>query len=225
MSQPTQPQPIPSSRALRPAESDDCRAPGRKRDASRDADLCRAALEVLTEVGYDRLTVDAVATRAGAGKATVYRRWSDKADLVSDAVSRMKEPAAQPDTGSLRGDLEAIARHFDPVEDQFKMEIMAGLVSALVHDTDLRAAFAQNFLAPREQVFRTVFDRAVDRGEIAPHPNPPLVAKILMSMAFHRMITTGQPPDTAFALTIIDQIIMPLATAPASAFSAAAVSG
>ena len=68
-----------------------------------------AALELLAEIGYDRLSIDAVAARAKASKMTIYRRWSGKAELVVDALSSLRKPGEVPDTGSLRGDLEAMA--------------------------------------------------------------------------------------------------------------------
>ena len=184
--------------------------PGRKRDASRDDALRQAALEVLAEVGYDRLTIDAVAARAGAGKATCYRRWAGKAELVVDAVGRMKAAPTQPDTGTLRGDLVELTCHFNDVDDTFRTDVQAGLVSGLVHDAKLREAFAELFIAPRKAVYRAVFDRAIQRGEIAPVPNYELLSDIVPSMVFHRLILTGRPPDPAFILTILDQIVLPL---------------
>src|ERR1700685_4779382 len=76
--------------------------------ASRDAALRDAALELLAEIGYDRLTIAAVAARAKASKMTIYRRWSGKAELVVDALSCLRQPGEVPDTGSLRGDLQGL---------------------------------------------------------------------------------------------------------------------
>jgi AcrR family transcriptional regulator len=187
-------------------------APGRKRDSSRDDALCQAALEVLAEVGYDRLTIDAVAARAGAGKATCYRRWAGKAELVVDAIGRMKAQPAQPDTGTLRGDLVELTCHFHDGDDAFRTDVQAGLVSGLVHDAKLREVFAEQFIAPRKAVFRAVFDRAVERGEIVPVPNYDLLSDVIPSIAFHRLILTGRPPGAAFIETVLDQIVLPLAT-------------
>jgi AcrR family transcriptional regulator len=184
--------------------------PGRKRDASRDADLCQAALELLAELGYDRLTIDAVAARAGAGKATVYRRWPGKAELVADAMSRMKAAPDHVDTGSLRGDLVEFTCHLQAADNPFQTSVAAGLVSALVHDADLRAAFAEHFLAPRRQILQAMFERAAERGEIQPQPDFGLLAEVLPAMAIHRMVTTGLAPDAEFALTLIDRVILPL---------------
>ncbi|MEY9858855.1 AcrR family transcriptional regulator [Catenulispora sp. GAS73] len=189
-------------------------APGRKRDSSRDDALCQAALELLADVGYDRLTIDAVAARAGAGKATCYRRWAGKAELVVDAIGRMKAALELPDTGTLRGDMVELTCHFHDPEDAFRTEVQAGLVSGLVRDAKLREVFAEQFIAPRKAVFRTVFERAIERGEIAPVPNYELISDIVPSMAFHRMIMTGRAPDATFIQTILDQIVLPLVTAP-----------
>jgi AcrR family transcriptional regulator len=189
-------------------------SPGRKRDASRDDALCQAALEVLAEVGYDRLTIDAVAARAGAGKATCYRRWAGKAELVVDAIARMKARPVMPDTGTLRGDLVELTCHFHDADDPFRTEVQAGLVTGLVHDAKLREVFTEQFIAPRKAVFRTVFEQAIERGEIAPVPNYQLLSDVVPSMVFHRMILTGQPPDEAFILAVLDQIVLPLTRNP-----------
>lgn len=189
-------------------------ASGRKRNASRDDDLCRAALELLSELGYDRLTMDAVAARAGAGKATLYRRWPGKAELVVDALGRMKACAEETDTGSLRGDLVAMACHFDAGDDPFQTGVTAGLVSALVHDAQLRDAFAEHFLAPRKRMQLTVLERAARCGEIPPQQDFDLLAGVLPAMVFHRMMTTGQAPDGDFVLTVIDRVLLPLARLP-----------
>lgn len=187
---------------------------GRKRDASRDEDLCRAALALLAEVGYDLLSTDAVAARAGAGKATVYRRWSGKAELVVEAVSRLRGPVAEPDTGSLHGDLDALVRHFTTGDVPMETRVMAGLVPAVLRDDELRAAFMANFLAPRVRMFQNVYERAVARGELSARLDTALLAKVMPALVFQRVIMTGEPPDAAFARSVVDELILPMATAP-----------
>lgn len=191
--------------------------PGRKRDASRDDALRHAALELLTELGYDRLTIDAVATRAGAGKATVYRRWPSKAELVVDAVTRMRAAPDLVDTGSLRGDLVAFMSYMNAADDPLQTSVTAGLVSSMVHDAGLRAAFTEHFATPRRRVLQAMFERAVRRGEIPPQPDFELLAGVLPALAIHRMVTTGLPPDAGYALILIDQVILPLAHTPGPA--------
>ncbi len=189
------------------------RAVGRRRDPSRDGELCRAALELLAETGYERLSIDAVATRAHAGKGAVYRRWSGKADLVVDAMSRLKGPLVEPDTGCLHGDLEEIAGVFGTGGDAFETRVMAGLVSAVVQNDELREVFREHFETSRRQVFERVLLRAVARGEIAAVRDIELVAGLFPALVFHRMLLSGTAPDSAFARRVVREVILPL-TAP-----------
>jgi AcrR family transcriptional regulator len=139
---------------------------GRSLDSSRDLALREAALVLLAEVGYDRLTMDAVAARARAGKTTIYRRWPGKAELVVDALNSLKGVPEVPDTGSLRQDLRALAESITSAEGRFGARLTVGMVNALAHDGELRRVFGDKFIAPRMAGFRTVFERAVARGEM-----------------------------------------------------------
>src|SRR5215470_9092845 len=139
---------------------------GRSMDGSRDVVLREAALALLAEVGYDRLTMDAVAARARAGKTTIYRRWPGKAELVVDALNSLKGAPDIPDTGSLRQDLRALAESITSAESQFGAQVTIGMVNALAHDGELRRVFGEKFIAPRTAGYRTVFERAVARGEM-----------------------------------------------------------
>jgi AcrR family transcriptional regulator len=118
---------------------------GRKRDHTRDPEILDAALDVLAETGYERMTIDMVAARAKAGKATLYRRWASKGELVIEAVACMKQidPAAVPDTGTLRGDLIAMIKPHALHDAEKKLRIMGGITSMLSRDPELAdAAFA-----------------------------------------------------------------------------------
>jgi AcrR family transcriptional regulator len=126
---------------------------GRHLDSSRDDVLRAAALQLLAEIGYDRLTVEGIATCAGAGKATIYRRWSGKAELVVDALMCQKPIFSAPDTGTLRGDLEALSQRVKNVDRPLDTEVMIGLVSALPHDAELREAFNEQLIAPHLATF------------------------------------------------------------------------
>ena len=143
---------------------------GRKIDRTRDPEILDAALDVLAETGYDGMTVDMVAARAKAGKATVYRRWSSKAELVLEAVACMKgnDPDLQspPDTGTLRGDLVAMVKTPSIREGERKLKVMAGIVSMIARDPDLAAAAQAALVEPRAAANRIVFQRAVT-GQLA----------------------------------------------------------
>ncbi|MGH3125959.1 MAG: TetR-like C-terminal domain-containing protein, partial [Streptosporangiaceae bacterium] len=122
---------------------------GRYLDSSRDLVLREAALALLAEVGYDRLTMDAVAARARAAKTTIYRRWQGKAELVVDSLNSLKGVPDIPDTGSLRDDLRALAECITSAESRFGAQVTIGMVSALARDAELRRLFGEKFIAPR----------------------------------------------------------------------------
>src|SRR6478609_3280992 len=117
---------------------------GRKRDHTRDPEILAATLDVLAETGYDGMTVDMVAARAKAGKATLYRRWPSKAELVIEAVACLKrndlDEASIPDTGTLRGDLIAMIRPPSIQDADRKLRVMAGLASMISRSPELADA-------------------------------------------------------------------------------------
>jgi AcrR family transcriptional regulator len=214
---------LPPSTSSLPHQGSEGRRGGRSRDVSRDDALRRAALDLVTEIGYDRVTMDAVAARAGAGKATVYRRWSSKAELVGDALAHEHVDGEVPDTGSLRGDLAALSGYLSSGQDPLrKARLITGLASALLADTELRQAF-ETFAPPTERAVATIVDRALDRGEIAAPADPAMMAAILPALGLHRLIFTGAAPDPDYAAAVIDNVLLPAllaSSAPASRESA-----
>lgn len=195
---------------------------GRKRDHTRDPEILEAALDVLSETGYDGMTIDMVATRAKAGKATVYRRWSSKSDLVLDAVACMKSADidldAIPDTGTLRGDLIAMIRTPSIRAAERKLKVMAGIVSMIARSPELAAAAQEALVEPRASVNRILFQRAIDRGEIPADADIETLCMIGPAMVAYRLLMLGKPVDREFLVANIDGVILPAAgvrTAPA----------
>jgi AcrR family transcriptional regulator len=188
---------------------------GRTRDASRDVALREAALELLAEIGYDRLTIDAVAARAHAGKTTIYRRWSGKAELIVDALNCRKGSAEVPDTGSLRGDLEAVAQSSTGTDKQFDAQVMTGLITALARDAELRQVFRERLIDPHMAEIKQVFERAVTRGEVSSDRNLDLLVSLFPALVVHHLLIFGEIPDEHFAEQVMNDVIFPLATAPA----------
>ena len=186
---------------------------GRKRDHTRDPEILEAAIEVLAETGYDGMTMDLVATRAKAGKATVYRRWSSKAELVLEAVSCMKSGDIDydhlPDTGTLRGDLLAMIKPHSIEDAKRKLEVMAGVISMLSRAPELADAANAALVEPRAKVNRILFQRAIDRGEISADCDVETLSLISPSMASYRVLILRKPVDRAFLLSLIDGVILP----------------
>ena len=183
---------------------------GRPLDASRDDALRASALELLADIGYDRLTIDKIAAHAGAGKATIYRRWSGKAELVVDALMCQKAMPSPPDTGTLRGDFADLINHAEAQDGRLDAEVMIGLVSALPHDAELRDVFREQFIETHARTLITIITRAVDRGEIAPPANLEMIVDVLPALVLQRLLTTGNPPDREFFERVVDDVVLPL---------------
>jgi AcrR family transcriptional regulator len=180
-------------------------------EGAREDEILATTLRLLADVGYDRLTMDAVATAAKAGKATLYRRWTSKADLVVDAVSRAKTcptPTAV-DTGTLRGDLLAMSCGIGGLTDQVPMSVLASLVTALPREPELADAFQRLFLAPRIAIAMEVFERAKARHEIRADVDPHLLATVLPSVVIHRQFLLQQDADDSFVERVVDEVVLP----------------
>jgi AcrR family transcriptional regulator len=183
-------------------------------EGEREAEILDAALHLLATVGYDRLTMDAVATHAKASKATLYRRWSGKSSLVVDAVIRSKEALQvhDVDTGNLRDDLVAMACGHGALSDERSAQVMAGVVTALHHDPEFAEEFRERVLRPKMQASRTAFERARDRGEIAGDLDLDLLSPALAGIILHRSFVLGLPADDKTVVAVVDEIILPAAT-------------
>jgi AcrR family transcriptional regulator len=189
---------------------------GRQLDATRDAALRDAALELLAEIGYDRLSIDAVASRARASKMTIYRRWRGKAELVVDALSGLRKPGEAPDTGTLRGDLEILASRSDNPDVRFDAKLVLGVVSALARNPELRKVIREQFFCRGGDRVRQVFERAAARGEIPRDRNLDLLVSVFPALVIHHLLIFGELPDAGFTTQVIDELILPLAAAPLS---------
>lgn len=186
---------------------------GRPRDASRDTAILEAALDLLAEVGYDDLTTAEVARRAGAGKATIYRRWPSKAELVVAAVARMggDPPRLEdlPDTGTLRGDLAALFRPQTPAETERSLGVMRGLTSLLSQSSDLAEAASGAMVGPFVESQRLLMQRAVERGEVPADADVATVARITPAMTAYRLAVERRPVDVDELMHLVDVVVLP----------------
>ena len=181
-------------------------------EGDREQEILDAALEALAEVGYDRLTMDAVATRARASKATLYRRWNDKASLVIDALVSQKEEFTTPDTGSLRNDLIASFCGMGGLTDTKQIAVFASVLTAISRDAQFAEKFRTDFIGPKAALSRVVYERAQARGEIGPHIDIDLFAPAIPGIVLQRLFMLGETPDADLITRVIDQIILPAAT-------------
>jgi AcrR family transcriptional regulator len=137
------------------------------------ASITEAALEVLAETGYAKLSMEAVAKRAGVGKSALYRRWPGKQEMVTSALGELSVPAVpQPDTGTLRGDIEVLLRAMhDWLTHPLIARILPDLSAAAVREPELATWMRIAVGDPRREAARAVLDRAAARGELAASPD------------------------------------------------------
>jgi AcrR family transcriptional regulator len=188
----------------------------------REQELLEAAIDVLRDVGYDRLTFDAVAAAARASKATLYRRWPHKSDLVIDALALFIGcPADQdPDTGSLRGDLIAQACAVGGLDDEAVMQTWSALLPVIHREPEMARGIHERFIAPKLMAARAVFENARRRGEVGPDADLDTLVMILPAMSVHETLLSGKRPGPDRIADFVDTVVLPACaatvTAPAS---------
>jgi AcrR family transcriptional regulator len=191
---------------------------GRKRDVTRDPEILESALDVLAETGYAGMTIDMVAKHAKAGKATIYRRWPSKAELIIDAVSCMGKknlPSADlPDTGTLRGDLIALIKPHTIEEGDRKFQIMAGVLAMISQAPELAEAANTAIIQPRVQANLVLMRRAIDRGEISPECDIHSLSLVTPAMIAHRILILRTPINREFLISLIDSVLLPAVGLP-----------
>jgi len=180
-------------------------------EGDRELEILTAALEVMADVGYDRLTMDAVATRAKASKATLYRRWKTKADLVIEAIIATKGPTVIPDNGNLRQDLLDMFCGLGGMTDNQSINMLGSLITAIHRDEEFAAAYRRDFVGPKIAASRAVYQRAQERGEIRSDIDVDLIAAALPGIVLHRVYIFGEHPTQDLVAQVIDQIILPAA--------------
>lgn len=188
---------------------------GRPRDRTRDPVILEAALDVLAEVGYEAMTIEMVAARAKAGKATLYRRWPSKAHLVVDAVASIPTVDATstelPDTGDLRGDLLALLEGSGVEGEGRDSRVVAGLCAVFPQEPGLAAVVRERLLTPRVELVRTVLERARDRGEIPPGRDLGALALAVPAMLVYRLVFLNEPVTRNHVVAIVDGVVLPAA--------------
>ncbi|WP_327355494.1 TetR/AcrR family transcriptional regulator [Streptomyces sp. NBC_01304] len=187
-------------------------APRRSRiTPEREAELYGAVLDLLRETGYDALTMDAIAARTKSSKATLYRQWGSKPELVAKAL-RFNKPVsfAEIDTGTLRGDFHKMVELGDDCEMEKDSALMRGLVHVVHDNPDLHKAMRDLMIEPEITGLNVLLRRAVDRGEVAAD-NPALeyVIHMLVGAFIARHMVEEKPMDKAFLGSYIDAVVLP----------------
>jgi AcrR family transcriptional regulator len=178
----------------------------------RESELLAVTLHLLQEHGYERLTVDAVAAEARASKATVYRRWPSKADLVLAAfIEGVRQVAVPPDTGTLRGDLLSVGNTICKQAREQAGTIRAVLVE-VSRSSGLNDALRHQFLHQRKTLLQQILQQAVMRGEIDAAAISGELWDLLPGYLIFRSIIPGQPPTPQTVDALVDDVVIPSLT-------------
>ena len=184
---------------------------GRPRDPSRDDVIRAAILRLLGEVGYGALTMDAVASEAGVGKATIYRRWRTKQELVIDTVSELNRSwTVDADTGSLEGDLRQLVHRMVEMMDSPVGMATRSLLAAMQHEPALIEAFREGPMAVWRRAYADMWARAQARGEVGPGMPQSIPAEVSTALLVQRWLVTREPVDTAYADAVLETVVLPL---------------
>lgn len=184
---------------------------GRPRDSTRDVAIHKATLDLLKHVGYDDLSVEAIAAKARVSKATIYRRWPNKAAIVAAAVEQEAGSAPpQAQTGSLRSDLvEVLGWLAEDIAEQ-DMAMIAAVLAGMRSDRDLATALRGKLHRDRTAMIGGVLEQATRRGEpLNPHAEA-LFSEIAPAVIVHRLLIVGEHCDGVFLEHLVDEVLLPL---------------
>jgi AcrR family transcriptional regulator len=170
------------------------RPPGRPRSARADRAILDAALALFVEEGFDAMTVEGVAARAGVAKTTVYRRWGSKEDLVVAAIARMIGDVRTPDTGSLRDDLvDLLTQMTTLLTGTVAGEVLPRMLGEVARQTPLGRAYVAGVLQPRFRELDMVLRRGVERGELPADADLELARDLVIGPMIVRRVLGRMP--------------------------------
>lgn len=162
---------------------------GRPRSAESHHAMLQATLEVLAEVGFDAMSIDAIATRAGVGKTTIYRRYTGKEELVADAIESIRQDVVIPDTGNLGNDLDALVENAAQITlSPLGRQTVAMIISSASSNAQFAQIYWTKYLQPRRQAFAVVLERAKARNEIQADLDPGLVFDAISGIMLYALI-------------------------------------
>jgi AcrR family transcriptional regulator len=183
----------------------------RRRGEALEHALLDAAWDELQEAGYARLTMEAVADRAGTSRAVLYRRWRSRPDLVIAAIRRRRPMLSGeiPDTGSLRGDVLALLRRMSSRLAEIGPETVYGLLGDYLGDAGQFSRTQQDVLHMSAEVMETILKRAADRGEARSGVDR-RVATLPTDLFRNELFRSRTPPSEGTLVEIVDNVFLPL---------------
>lgn len=162
---------------------------GRPRSIQVHQAILKATLELLAELGYERMSIEGIASRAKVAKTTIYRRYRGKEELVADAIESVREEVAIPDTGNLWGDIDALIENaaritFNPLGRQ----AVATIISSASSNSEFARIYSNKYLQPRKKAFAVVIERAKARNEVRADLDANFVFDVMSGMMLYGLI-------------------------------------
>jgi AcrR family transcriptional regulator len=163
------------------AETSAVRLPGRPRSPEAQRAILDAALDLFVEQGYEAMSMEGIAARAGVGKTTIYRRWPSKEDLIVDAIDELIFDVEAPDTGSVRDDLvEMLVTVQTTFTTSRAGEVFPRMAGHVAGASPLGRVYLQRVIEPRFALLQGVIGRGVDRGQLPAGVDPDLLRALLI---------------------------------------------
>jgi AcrR family transcriptional regulator len=171
-------------------ETRERRRPGARKDPEADRRILETTHRLLRELGYDRLTMDAVAREAGVARTTVYRRYRDKADLVSAAIETLRAPVKRSASGDARRDLIA---HLESVRRNYGVSLAGALLMEEPYNPRLLELFRERMVNPQRRMVAETIQEGIERGQIRPDVDIEPVLDLLLGAFFASVFAGGRP--------------------------------
>ena len=171
------------------------RRPGRPRSARADREILKATVAILAEEGYQALTIEGIAERAGVGKTTIYRRFSSIEEILVTAFGELDLSIEIPDTGSTREDLLQLGEAFrSQAATAVMFPVLAQIVGTALTNPTVLDAFREHLMKPRQATIRMILERGVERGDVRQDIDIDLIVDLLPGgIIFHKLFQL--PPD------------------------------
>lgn len=193
---------------MEPAEAHPKR--GRPRDPEAQGAILEATRQLLLEVGYPGLTIEAVARRAGVGKSTIYRWWDTKGALVLEATADHLAIGVVPDTGETREDLLVATRQLiDTFTDRFASIVIFAVIAHLEDDPHMALTFRDTWVYPWRRSAAEAIDRGIARGDLPADADPDLYLDVLVGSVFQRTLVLAVPATDGLAEALVGMILGP----------------
>jgi AcrR family transcriptional regulator len=192
----------------RTEKADAPRGPGRPRDQKAHTAILMAAIDLTREVGYDALAMDAVAARAGVGKATIYRYWPGREALMAEAVEAIVRLVPLPDTGTTEGDLLVLMRAtMRMYQDPATPPLLSGLIAAMARSPLIADRIRNGFVGVRRAAMREVLRRGIGRGELARETDVELALDLLSGSMLWRSLMGGESIDEPYTREVVRRVL------------------